>query len=126
MSDENNKKGEAEVWVNPLLPDGKRPYVVDLQLTQLSKEDDTWSIKLSVDQIQQVHTALQHSVIENQREMSKLRRQAQRWQESGTDLEKLGVGKNKHLYKAMKKENEKLELLKNALTDFLFTQKRLM
>lgn len=127
MSDENNKRdGEEEVWVNPLIPEGKKPYVVDLQLTQLSKEDDTYSMKMTVDQIQQVHTALQHSIIENQREMSKLKRQAARWAESGTDFEKLGIGKNKHLYKALKKENEKLELLKNALTDFLFTQKRLM
>jgi hypothetical protein len=127
MSDESNKKdGEEEVWVNPLLPDGKRPYIVDLQLKQISQEDDTWSLKVSVDQIQQVHTALQHSIIENQREMSKLKRQATRWAESGTDFEKLGIGKNKHLYKALKKENEKLEQLKNALTDFLFTQKRLM
>jgi len=126
MSEENGKKGEEEVWVNPLLPDGKRPYVVDLQLKQVSQEEDAWSLKLSVDQIQQVHTALQHSIIENQREMSKLKRQAQRWAETGTELEKLGVGKNKHLYKALKKENEKLEQLKNALTDFLFTQKRLM
>jgi hypothetical protein len=47
MSDENNKKdgGEEEVWVNPLLPDGKRPYVVDLQLQHVSQEDDTWSVK---------------------------------------------------------------------------------
>lgn len=128
MADENNKKDglEEEVWVNPLIPEGKRPYVVDLQLTKISEEDDTWTLKLSVDQIQQVHTALQHSVIENQREMSKLKRQAERWRESGTELEQLGIGKNKHLYKALKKENEKLEQLKNAMTDFLYTQKRLM
>lgn len=128
MADDNNKKDDQEevIWVNPLIPEGKRPYVVDLQLTQASAEDDTYTLKLSVDQIQQVHTALQHSVIENQREMSKLKRQAERWRESGTDLEKLGIGKNKHLYKALKKENEKLEQLKNALTDFLYTQNRLM
>jgi len=124
MADETNKQEVA--WVNPLLPDGKRPYVVDLQLTQASVEEDTWTVKLSVDQIQQIHTALQHSVIENQREMSKLKRQAQRWSESGTEEEKIGIGKNKHLYKALKKENEKLEQLKNALTDFLFTQKRML
>ncbi len=127
MSDDNNKK-EEEVWVNPLLPDGKREYRVDLQLKKQEQltDNDWYTVNLTVDQIQQIHTALQHSVIENQREMSKLKRQATRWQEEGTDLEKLGIGKNKHLYKALKKENEKLEMLKNALTDFLFTQKRLM
>lgn len=126
MSDDQNKKDEA--WVNPLIPDGKKPYVVDLQLTKQEHltDNDWYTVKLTVDQIQQIHTALQHSVIENQREMSKLKRQAQRWAEEGTELEKLGVGKNKHLYKGLKKENEKLEQLKNALTDFLFTQKRLM
>lgn len=113
-----------EQWVNPLLPDGKKEYVVDLQITQL--DEDNWTLKLSTDQIQQIHTALQHSIIENQREMSKLKRQAQRWSETGTELEKLGVGKNKHLYKATKKENEKLEKLKNELTDFLFAQKRML
>jgi hypothetical protein len=124
MSDETKKE---EAWVNPLLPEGKKEYKVDLQLTKLNLEDDDWyNVKLTVDQIQQIHTALQHSVIENQREMSKLKRQAERWRESGTELEKLGIGKNKHLYKGLKKENEKLEQLKNALTDFLFTQKRLM
>ncbi|MBL0387243.1 hypothetical protein JJB07_11335 [Tumebacillus sp. ITR2] len=124
MSDEIKK--DEEVWVNPLLPDGKREYVVDLQITRVSDEDDTWTLKLSTDQIQQIHTALQHSVIENQREMSKLRKQAQRWSETGTDLEKLGVGKNKHLYKALKKENEKLAQLKDTLTDFMFAQKRML
>ncbi len=120
MSDELKE----EKWVNPLLPDGKKEYVVDLQLTQV--DEDNWTMKLSADQIQQIHTALQHSIIENQREMSKLKRQAQRWSETGTELEKLGIGKNKHLYKALKKENEKLELLKNSLTDFLFAQKRML
>jgi hypothetical protein len=120
VSDEQ-KKGEQ--WVNPLLPEGKKEYVVDLQLTQV--DEDHWTMKLSMDQIQQLHTALQHSIIENQREMSKLKRQAQRWAESGTELEKLGIGKNKHLYKALKKENEKLELLKNELTDFLFKHNRM-
>ncbi|PWK15942.1 hypothetical protein [Tumebacillus permanentifrigoris] len=124
MSDENKK--DEEVWVNPLLPDGKREYVVDLQITRVSEEDDTWTLKLSTDQIQQIHTALQHSVIENQREMSKLKKQAQRWSETGTDLEKLGVGKNRHLYKALKKENEKLAQLKDTLTDFMFKQKRML
>ena len=122
MADEPKK--EEEVWVNPLLPEGKKPYVVDLQLTQV--DADNWTMKLTVDQIQQIHTALQHSVIENEREMSKLKRQAARWAESGTDLERLGIGKNKHLYKALKKENEKLALLKEALTNFLFTQKRML
>ncbi|KEO85088.1 hypothetical protein [Tumebacillus flagellatus] len=124
MSDETKK--DEEVWVNPLLPEGKREYIVDLQITRVSEEDDTWTLKLTTDQIQQVHTALQHSVIENQREMSKLKKQAQRWSETGTDLEKLGVGKNKHLYKALKKENEKLAQLKDTLTDFLFQQKRML
>lgn len=122
MADEPKK--EEEVWVNPLLPEGKKPYIVDLQLTQV--DADNWTMKLSVDQIQQIHTALQHSVIENEREMSKLKRQAARWAESGTDLERLGIGKNKHLYKALKKENEKIALLKEALTNFLFTQKRML
>ena len=122
MADEPKK--EEEVWVNPLLPEGKKPYIVDLQLTQV--DADNWTMKLSVDQIQQIHTALQHSVIENEREMSKLKRQAARWAESGTDLERLGIGKNKNLYKALKKENEKIALLKEALTNFLFTQKRML
>lgn len=124
MSDETKK--DEEVWVNPLLPDGKREYIVDLQITRVSEDEDTWTLKLTTDQIQQVHTALQHSVIENQREMSKLKKQAQRWSETGTELEKLGVGKNKHLYKALKKENEKLAQLKDTLTDFLFQQKRML
>lgn len=124
MSDETKK--DEEVWVNPLLPDGKREYIVDLQITRVSEDDDTWTLKLTTDQIQQIHTALQHSVIENQREMSKLKKQAQRWSETGTDLEKLGVGKNKHLYKALKKENEKLAMLKDTLTDFMFQQKRML
>jgi len=120
----DNPKKEEELWVNPLLPDGKKPYIVDLNLTQV--DEDNWTMKLTVDQIQQIHTALQHSVIENEREMSKLKRQAARWAETGTDLEKLGIGKNKHLYKALKKENEKIAQLKEALTNFLFTQKRML
>ncbi|HEU4963109.1 MAG TPA: hypothetical protein VFV52_04500 [Bacilli bacterium] len=125
MSDETKKPGE-EGWVNPLLPDGKREYVVDLQFNEIDPENEIYTLNMSIDQIQQVHTALQHSIIENQREMSKLKRQAARWAESGTELEKLGIGKNKHLYKAMKKENEKLELMKNKFTDFLFTKKRML
>jgi hypothetical protein len=124
MADEENKNGNGEEWVNPLLPEGKKPYVVDLQLTQV--DEDNFTMKLSLTQIQQIHTALQHSIIENQREMSKLKRQAQRWAETGTDLEKLGIGKNKHLYKALKKENEKLEMLKEELTNFLFKMKRML
>lgn len=126
MSDENRKPEGQEEWVNPLLPDGKREYIVDLQLTEVDPENDIYSLRLSLDQIQQVHTALQHSIIENQREMSKLKRQAQRWAETGTDLEKIGIGKNKHLYKALKKENEKLEMMKNKFTDFLFSKKRML